>query len=113
MPVSNNITTIPASRVPLTDERTGLISREWYRYLNNQYIKTRQNANAVTPDDYGAVGDGLSDDSASIQAALDSRFDVYLPPERIYAVGTTLTMSTPNQSFGGPGVLRIVGAING
>lgn len=113
MAVTNNITTIPASRVPITDNRTGLISREWYRYLNNQYTKTNQTANAVTPEDYGAIGDGLIDDSASIQAALDSGFDVYLPPGRIYAIGTTLTMSTPNQSFGGPGVLRIVGAING
>jgi hypothetical protein len=113
MAVNNNITTIPASRVPITDERTGLISREWYRYLNNQYTKTNQSANAVTPGDYGAIGDGAVDDSASIQAALDSGFDVYLPPGRIYAIGTTLTMSTPNQSFGGPGVLRIVGAING
>jgi hypothetical protein len=113
MAVSNNITTIPASRVPLTDERTKLISREWYRFFNNQYTKTNQSANAVTPSDYGAVGDGAVDDSASIQAALDSGFDVYLPPGRIYAVGTTLTMSTPNQSFGGPGILRIAGAING
>jgi len=113
MAVSNNITTIPASRVPLTDERTKLISREWYRFFNNQYTKTNQSANAVTPGDYGAIGDGLIDDSASIQAALDSGFDVYLPPGRVYAIGTTLTMSTPNQSFGGPGVLRIAGAING
>jgi hypothetical protein len=113
MAVNNNITTIPASRVPLTDERTKLISREWYRFFNNQYTKTNQSANAVTPENYGAVGDGLVDDSASIQAALDSGFDVYLPPGRIYAIGTTLTMSTPNQSFGGPGVLRIAGAING
>jgi hypothetical protein len=113
MAVTNNTTTIPSSRVPLTDDRTGLIAREWYRYLNNQYTKTSQNANAVTPGDYGAVGDGAVDDSASIQAALDSGFDVYLPPGRVYAIGTTLTMSTPNQSFGGPGVLRIVGAING
>jgi hypothetical protein len=90
-----------------------LISREWYRYLNNQYTKANQNANVVTPGDYGAIGDGAVDDSASIQAALDSGYDVYLPPGRIYAIGTTLTMSTPNQSFGGPGVLRIVGAING
>jgi len=113
MAVTNNITTIPASRVPITDERTGLISREWYRYLNNQYTKANQNANVVTPGDYGAIGDGAVDDSASIQAALDSGYDVYLPPGRIYAIGTTLTMSTPNQSFGGPGVLRISGAING
>lgn len=32
-----NITQIPSSRVPLLDLKTGLISREWYRYLFNQY----------------------------------------------------------------------------
>jgi hypothetical protein len=32
-----NITKIPAPRVPLLDERTGLISREWFRFLNNIY----------------------------------------------------------------------------
>jgi len=35
-----NTTTIPAPRVPLIDERTGLISREWFRYLNNQFRLT-------------------------------------------------------------------------
>ena len=35
-----NITNIPAPRVPLIDERTGLISREWFRYLNNQFQLT-------------------------------------------------------------------------
>jgi hypothetical protein len=35
-----NITKIPAPRVPLLDERTGLISREWFRFLNNIYIIT-------------------------------------------------------------------------
>jgi hypothetical protein len=35
-----NITKIPAPRVPLLDQRTGLISREWFRFLNNLYITT-------------------------------------------------------------------------
>ncbi len=35
-----NVTNIPAPRVPLIDERTGLISREWFRYLNNQFQLT-------------------------------------------------------------------------
>lgn len=35
-----DITNIPAPRVPLIDERTGLISREWFRYLNNQFRLT-------------------------------------------------------------------------
>jgi hypothetical protein len=32
-----NTTQIPAPRVPLIDERTGTISREWFRFLNNLY----------------------------------------------------------------------------
>lgn len=35
-----NITKIPAPRVPLMDQRTGLISREWFRFFNNIYIIT-------------------------------------------------------------------------
>ena len=35
-----NITNIPAPRVPFIDERTGLISREWFRYLNNVFVLT-------------------------------------------------------------------------
>lgn len=35
-----NITKIPAPRVPLLDQRTGLISREWFRFFNNIYVST-------------------------------------------------------------------------
>jgi hypothetical protein len=35
-----NITKIPAPRVPLVDDRTGLISREWFRFFNNIYVIT-------------------------------------------------------------------------
>jgi hypothetical protein len=35
-----NITNIPAPRVPFIDERTGLVAREWYRFLFNQFNLT-------------------------------------------------------------------------
>lgn len=35
-----NITKIPAARVPLLDQRTGLISREWFRFFNNLFTIT-------------------------------------------------------------------------
>jgi hypothetical protein len=35
---SPNITKIPAPRVALVDQRTGLISREWFRFFNNIYV---------------------------------------------------------------------------
>jgi hypothetical protein len=43
-----NITNIPAPRVPFIDERTGLISREWFRFLNNQFTLTGAGTTAVS-----------------------------------------------------------------
>lgn len=40
MPNPQNITKIPSARVALIDPNTGLISREWFRFLNNIYIIT-------------------------------------------------------------------------
>ena len=35
-----NVTQIPAPRVELIDPRTGLMSREWFRFFNNLYVLT-------------------------------------------------------------------------
>ena len=43
-----NITNITAPRVPFLDERTGLISREWYRFLLNLFTLTGSGSNSTT-----------------------------------------------------------------
>lgn len=45
-----NLTNITPPRVPLTDERTGLISREWYRFFLNLFTLTGggQNTTSLT-----------------------------------------------------------------
>ena len=43
-----NITSIPAPRVPFIDERTGLISREWYRFMLNLFTLTGSGASDLT-----------------------------------------------------------------
>ena len=53
-----NITNIPAPRVPFIDERTGLISREWFRYLNNIFVLTGSGTTATSIADL-EVGLGL------------------------------------------------------
>lgn len=40
MPSPPNITNIPAPRTPVIDERTGLMSREWYRFFFNLFNLT-------------------------------------------------------------------------
>jgi hypothetical protein len=46
-----NITNIPAPRVPFIDERTGLVAREWYRFLFNQFNLTGGGETSITLSD--------------------------------------------------------------
>jgi hypothetical protein len=51
-----NITKIPASRVPLSDPRTGLISHEWFRFFNNIYTITGGTEQGITQIINGGTG---------------------------------------------------------
>ena len=53
---TQNITKIPAPRVALVDNRTGLISREWFRFFNNIYIITGGTTQGVTQIENGGTG---------------------------------------------------------
>ena len=66
-----NITNIPAPRVPFMDERTGLISREWFRFLNNQFVLTGSGTTATSIADL-EVGQALSPDTDDVTAVLQS-----------------------------------------
>ena len=46
-----NLTNITPPRVPLVDERTGLISREWYRFLLNLFTLTGSGQSNATLED--------------------------------------------------------------
>lgn len=48
---TTDITNIPAPRVPFVDGRTGLISREWYRFLLNLFTLTGGGKNDTSLDD--------------------------------------------------------------
>ena len=53
---TQNITKIPAPRVELLDQRTGLISREWFRFFNNLYVITGGSTQGVTQIQNGGTG---------------------------------------------------------
>ena len=65
-----NITQIPAPRVPFLDERTGTISREWYRFLLNLFVLTGngQNQFSITDLQLGPP----AQDGAFLQNQIDS-----------------------------------------
>lgn len=51
-----NITKIPAPRVALVDQRTGLVSREWFRFFNNIYVLTGGETQGITQIENGGTG---------------------------------------------------------
>lgn len=51
MATTLNITSIPAPRVAIIDERTGTISREWYRFLLNLFVLTGSGSNTTSLDE--------------------------------------------------------------
>jgi hypothetical protein len=56
MPESSNVTKIPSARVALTDANTGLISREWFRFLNNIYVVSGGSTLGVAQISNGGTG---------------------------------------------------------
>ena len=77
MPNPPNITNIPPPRVPLIDDRTGLMSREWYRFLLNLFTLTGGGSNSTTLQDVQLGPPGA--DEAALQAALQTYADVTPP----------------------------------
>jgi len=77
VPSPPNITNIPPPRVPIIDDRTGLMSREWYRFFLNLFTLAGNGSNAVSLQDV-QIGPP-SVDEAAFQAALQSYADATPP----------------------------------
>lgn len=61
-----NITNIPAPRVPFIDQRTGLMAREWYRFLLNLFTLTGSGQSDLSISDLAVAPSG-GDTAAMLQ----------------------------------------------
>lgn len=83
-----NITQIPAPRVPFIDERTGTISREWFRFLNNVYtIIGGENQGVIAPEN-GGTGSSLIPANGQIPIGDGAK---YIPANLTQGAGLTVT----------------------
>lgn len=72
--MTQNITQIPAPRVPFIDERTNQISREWFRFLNNQFQLTGGGTTQTTIADLElapALAANVEDELAVVKNQID------------------------------------------
>jgi len=78
----------------------------------NQTVQSKLRLGYVYPEDFGAVGNGIINDTTALQDALNTGRDVYLAAGKTYLHTTALSVTTNYQWFGGPGILKTAGAIN-
>jgi len=107
-----NITTIPAPRVPVIDERTGLISREWYRFFFNLFNLTGAGTNFTSLQDVQVGPPTGSEEQVVLGRQLDGVLATPDAPAQesqiaelqkqvdALAIGPSLTPHTPSPVFG-------------
>jgi hypothetical protein len=84
----NDAANINSSKLAFTQSGTGAIQRTVENILKD----------TVSVKDFGAVGDGVADDTAAIQAAINARGMVYVPPGS-YKLTATLILSSSYQGL--------------
>ena len=90
-----NTTQIPAPRVPFMDERTGTISREWFRFLNNIYTICGDGTGVIEP-----INGGTGTDTTPTDGQL------LIGNAGTYTLGT-LTEGTGIGITNGPGSIAV------
>jgi hypothetical protein len=106
MPEQQNITNIPSNRVEIIDPRTGMVSREWYRFFLNLFTLAGNGGNQTSLDDLqigpppqpdsGGGGGGGSGTVTSVDGAGGTGISVAGGP--ITTSGTlTITNTAPDQ----------------
>ena len=93
-----NLTQVPAPRVPLIDNNTGLVSTEWFRFFNGLYAVVGANQNVIQPANGGT---GVSATPTNGQLLIGN------------AVGYTLNTLTPGAGISitnGAGTITLANA---
>lgn len=110
--MTSNVTRIPASRVPLTEGQSPIISREWYRFFNNLSVLLGGGENVPTVPELQAEIDALEAQIAPLEAAINDLGSMAFQESNNVAItggNATLTnLTTTGNTFLGDGSPDIV-----
>jgi hypothetical protein len=98
--MTSNTTNIPAPRVPFIDERTGLISREWFRYLNNVFVLTGSGTTQITTADLElapALAATMEDTVPVLESEIQA-LKIAPPPPQVVAANYGMFYDTTTQT---------------
>lgn len=118
MPNQQNVTNIPSARVEIIDSRTGLVSREWYRFFANLFTLAGSGGNQTSLDDLQVgpppqpVSEGGGGGSGTVTSVDVSGGTTGLTTSGgpITTAGTITLAGTLNVANGGTGATTAAGA---
>ncbi len=90
-----------------TGNESGLINGDWYYYNGNNWTDGgtySDNLKIVTPEMFGAVGDGMADDTQALQDMYDSGSNIFLfSKDKTYLTKGNVALNLNNSTFLGNG----------
>lgn len=116
MPEQRNITNIPSNRVEFIDSRTGLVSREWYRFFLNLFTLAGGGGNQTSLDDLqigppaGSGGDGGAGGTVTSVDVSGGTTGLTTTGGPITSSGVITLGGTLNVANGGTGATTAAGA---
>ena len=90
-----------------TGNESGLFNGDWYYYDGNNWVDGGTYSDSlkiVTPEMFGAVGDGMADDTQALQDMYESGGNIFLfSKDKIYLTKGNVILSLNNSTFLGNG----------
>lgn len=94
-----NITQIPASRVPITDAEGGIVTREWYRFFQNLFNLTGAGNNNVSLSDLQMAPSNYNESLYSTPR-YGTFYDTTTQTAAAINTAYAMTFNTPDLSYG-------------